>query len=96
MENQKLTLAVDALHPNNNSESINVGGEYTFSVPGYGDFSLRGGYKALFMDESHYGMTMGFGINLHFLGNKRLRIDYSYRDIKVLSSVHSYALVFAF
>jgi len=96
MENQELILVLDALHPNNNSESINIGGEYTLSVPAYGDFSLRAGYKALFMDESQYGMTMGFGINLHFLGNKRLRIDYSYRDLKVLSSVHSYALVFAF
>ena len=95
-ENQKRTLAVDALHPNNNSESINMGGEYTLSVPGYGDFSLRGGYKALFMDESHYGLTMGFGINFHFLGNKRLRIDYSYRDLKILASTHSYSVVFAF
>jgi len=95
-ENQKLILAVDALHPNNNSESLNLGGEYIYSMPGYGDFSLRGGYKALFMEESHYGLTLGFGFNLHFLANKRLRIDYSYRDIKVLSSVHSYSVAFGF
>ncbi len=96
MENQKLTLAVDALHPNNNSESINTGGEYTITMPGYGDFSLRGGYKAMFMDESYYGLTLGFGINLHLFDNKRFRIDYSYRDLKVLSSVHSYAFAFSF
>ena len=28
LNNHELTLAMDALHPNNNNESINIGGQY--------------------------------------------------------------------
>ncbi len=28
-ENHRFTIAADALHPNDNSESLNVGAEYT-------------------------------------------------------------------
>jgi hypothetical protein len=95
-ESQTLTIATDALHPNNNSESVNMGAEYTYFMPGYGDFSLRAGYKALFMEKSHYGLSLGFGIGLNFLGNKNLQIGYAYRDLKVLTSRHSYAFKFVF
>lgn len=96
LENQHVTLAVDALHPNNNSESVNMGGQYTYIMPGYGEFSLRGGYKALFMDESQFGVTLGFGVGLNFLGNKRFKIDYAFRDMSVLGPTHSYELGFVF
>ena len=54
LESQKITLVVDALHPNNNSESINLGAEYEYSFIGYGKFSLWGGYRGLLMDENPY------------------------------------------
>lgn len=89
-ESQNLVIAVDALHPNNNSESINVGAEYNYLMPGYGEVSIRGGYKGLYMDESHYGFSMGFGLNLHFLGNNKLKLGYVYRDFDILAATHSY------
>ena len=41
-ENHSLLVAIDALHPNNNSESVNVGAQYSLSVPSYGDVFVRG------------------------------------------------------
>ena len=95
-ESQNLVLAVDALHPNNNSESINVGAEYNYIMPGFGEFSIRGGYKGLYMDESQYGYSIGFGINLHFLGNNIVKIGYVYRDYEILAATHSYEFGIAF
>jgi hypothetical protein len=83
---------MDALHPNNNSESVNVGIEYQLRIPGTGIFSLRGGYKALFMDNSQYGLTGGGGIRLYLMGNRSISIDYAYRTLTVLGNVHSYTI----
>lgn len=86
------TLAADALHPNNNSESVNVGTEYELKIPGTGSLFIRAGYKGIFMVESMYGPTFGGGIKLNMLGNTALKIDYAYRDIGVLGNVHVYTL----
>ncbi len=87
-----LTLEVDALHPNNNSESVNVGGQYAFKVPTAGKFFIRVGYKGLFMNESQYGLTLGIGMVKFLMNNIGLRIDYAYRDIGILGNVHSYSI----
>jgi len=85
-----LTISADALHPNNNSESVNVGTEYEFKIPGTGSLFARAGYKGIFMDESIYGATYGGGLRINMLGNTALKIDYAYRDIGVLGNVHVY------
>jgi opacity protein-like surface antigen len=80
----KLTLAVDALHPSDDYESLNVGGEYTFD-----DFiSFRGGYKALFLKESEESFTLGVGFRQALVGNIALLADYSYIDFGRLKAVH--------
>ena len=89
---QKLTIAVDALHPNNNSESVNVGGQYQYNFPGFGRIFLRGGYHGVFMDETEYGITLGGGIHLTLLGNRVLKLDYAYRDIGVLGNTSSFTV----
>ena len=94
--NQKFLLEIDALHPNNNSESVNVGGQYSYNVPGYGEINLRAGYKGLFLKDSQYGLTLGFGVNLNFLENHSIKIDYAYRKVGVLGNVHAYTIGFAF
>ncbi|MBN1559511.1 PorV/PorQ family protein [candidate division KSB1 bacterium] len=86
----RLTLAVDALHPNNNTESVNVGGQYQLKVPAFGSFFLRGGYKGLFMQDSEYGLTFGGGLLLNLMGNVGLRIDYAYKSVGMLGNFHSY------
>jgi hypothetical protein len=95
-ERQKLTVAIDALHPNNNNESVNTGMEYTLKLTTVSKIFLRGGYKALFMEESQYGFSMGGGMLLNLFGNKALRVDYAYRDIGILGNVSNYTINFMF
>jgi len=75
------TFALDALHPNDNTESINLGSELT-----YKDFIfLRGGWKNLFQRDSEEGLTIGIGIILKFGPGKYL-FDYTYSDFGLLGS----------
>ncbi len=89
---QKLTLAVDALHPNNNSESINLGAEYSYLIPGTGRFMVRAGYRGLYMVETQYGLTFGAGVHLMMLGNNLIKIDYAYKDVGILGSSNIFTL----
>ena len=95
-QSQRLTLAVDALHPNNNTESVNTGLEYMLKIPNAGKFYLRTGYKALFMDESQFGLTGGGGIELFLMGNKSVKVDYAFKDIGLLGRTHAYTLGLTF
>jgi hypothetical protein len=89
---QQLTLAADALHVNNNSESVNLGAEYMFSAPGVGKFFLRGGYRAIFLNDSEFGPTFGFGVMKQFFGNVGVKFDYAYRDIGLLGYVNTFGM----
>ena len=88
----RLVLAADALHPNNNQESVNVGAEYRFKIPNAGAFYLRGGYKDLLMDNSELGLAFGGGVELFMMDNLAIMVDYAYRDIGILGQVHSYSV----
>lgn len=93
---QRLTISVDALHPNNNSESINLGSEYMINIPGRGKLFLRGGYHGLYMDKNEFGLTLGGGFVINFMNNKAFKIDYTYKDIGLLgkNSIYSLSLLF--
>lgn len=91
-KNQMITLAVDALHPNNNSESINLGGEYKFIMPGSLTLALRGGYHGLFMDENQFGLTFGGGLHFALMNNRELKIDYAYKDVGILGYYSAFTL----
>lgn len=95
-ENHALTLSSDALHPNNSAEYVNIGGEYEFSSPAFGKLFLRGGYKALGLPNSEYGMTFGAGLMKYLMGNVGVRIDYAFREFGLLGDVHSYTFSFLF
>ncbi|MCK5148419.1 PorV/PorQ family protein [bacterium] len=91
-----LTLALDALHPNNNTESLNAGAQYKLSLPGYGQCMLRGGYKGIFLADNQYGPTFGGGIVWWVAPGKALKIDYAYHSIGPLGHVHCTSLGLAF
>ena len=86
-EQHRLKIAVDALHPNDNTESVNVGAEYVFDNV----VSLRTGYKALFRKNSEEGLTLGAGIAYSVAGT-RLKADYGWADFGRLKSVHRFGL----
>ncbi len=91
-ERHRLTLALDALHPNNNSESLNVGAQYQWILPATGSFFLRAGYKALFLEDSEYGLALGAGATLYMMHNTALKLEYAYRALGILGKVHAYTV----
>ncbi len=88
----KMLVAVDAVRPTDNSEIINVGGE--FSV--YDILFLRAGYKSLFRDESEEGLTFGMGLNISQVGGVAWKFDYTYADFGILDYIQMYSLSVSF
>jgi opacity protein-like surface antigen len=84
----KITLGVDALHPNDNSESLNIGGEYVF----YNFIALRAGYKNLFLKNSQEGLTLGFGLKYDFSAGYGINFDYAYQDFGILKNTQHFSL----
>jgi hypothetical protein len=85
--NSNLILSVDALHPNDDVESVNLGAEYVFNNL----FALRGGYTSLFADDFEAGLSFGAGIQQRMM-NIELALDYAYRDFGLLESVQMFTL----
>ncbi len=81
-DKHRVVVAVDASHPNDNYESVNVGAEYTFDDL----ISIRGGYKSLFLQDSEESLTVGAGVKQHLLGNLNITVDYAYSDLGRLKS----------
>ncbi|MCZ6702526.1 MAG: PorV/PorQ family protein [Ignavibacteria bacterium] len=92
LDGQRLTIAVDATHPNDNSEYANIGGELSFLD---NLVSLRGGYKGLFLEDNLEGLTLGVGLN-YVLGVFAVGVDYSYQEFEFLSYIHSFSVSFKF
>ena len=92
----KLLIAIDALHLNNNSESINFGASCDYTIPGVAVLSVKGGMKALFMDSPQYGATTGVGVEMFYLGNRSVSVDYAFKSIGILGDVHMYTVGFSF
>lgn len=84
----KLTVAVDATHPSDNYESVDIGGEYVFN-----DFlALRGGYKSLFLADSEEGMSLGVGVKQSVVGSMFFTFDYAYQDFGRLKDVQKFSV----
>ncbi len=93
LQGQRLTLAVEAAHPNDNSEYMNLGGELAlFNERVF----LRGGFKSLFMEDREEGLTLGAGYHTPSLGKFSLNIDYSFQDFKHLGDVHTFGFILSF
>ena len=93
MNDQRLTLAVDATHPNDNKQSVNVGGELAFFN---NLIEFRGGYKSLFLDDTQEGLTLGVGLNYAAKNALAIEFDYSFQKYKYLDNVHSFGLILKF
>lgn len=92
-ENYRLTIAADAIHPNNDYESMNFGFEGAFKE----FLFLRGGYQSAFNKYSEGGLSFGFGINSKLiLSGALLRFDYAFRDFGRLQSIHSFSINIVF
>ena len=90
--NNQFWLSVDALHPNDNVESLNIGGEYIFRDL----FALRAGYAALGLGESEKGLTLGAGLKIRFLGNVKAKIDYAYESFGRFNNLQKISVALGF
>jgi hypothetical protein len=83
-----LTLEVDAVHPRDFSERIDIGAEYSFNNLVF----LRGGFKT---NQDEQGGTFGAGLQYSF-GEITLGIDYSYLMFGSFDAVHLFSFDFIF
>ena len=81
-------LAIDAIHPSDNKEYMNIGAEYVFKK----FFSLRGGYRQLFLADSEGGLTMGMGLHATVL-NTDVVFDYAMIDYGILDKQNKFSLI---
>ncbi len=79
-----LTLGVDYLHPNNYTERVNLGLEYTM----FGAIALRGGYQTN-RDAASWSAGVGFFTTLE---ERDIRVDYSYSQMDFFDGVSRFSL----
>ena len=90
-ERSHLLLLAEGLHPNDNSESMNLGAEWELRDL----LALRLGYQTLFQTDSQLGMTFGFGVKGK-LGGNSYRFDYAWAGHEFLDDTHRLTMVVEF
>jgi opacity protein-like surface antigen len=83
-DESRLTTAIDAVHPNDNTEYLNTGVEYAWNEMLF----LRGGWKSLFERDTEQRFTLGLGVHYRILEQLKIKIDYAYQDWGRLTNVH--------
>ncbi len=84
----KTTLSAELMHPSDNEERYNFGGEYLFNDM----LALRAGWK---LNSDEGGFTAGAGFMVP-LGGFEASFDYAYNDLGKLSDVHRGSFSFTF
>ncbi|MBI9071053.1 MAG: PorV/PorQ family protein [Melioribacteraceae bacterium] len=79
----RVTLVMEALHPNDTDERLNIGGEVSW----LNMITFRGGYK-FFCDEESY--SAGFGINPKL--SYPINFDFAYSDYGRLGDVSRFTI----
>jgi len=83
-----LILSLDALHPNDDVETVNTGVEYVYRRM----LSLRAGYKSLFSTDSEEGLTFGAGVQMRMFGTTSLFVDYAWGDFGILKESQKFSI----
>ncbi|MEM1269946.1 MAG: PorV/PorQ family protein [Bacteroidota bacterium] len=91
-EQGRLTVAVDALNPNNSEQYVNVGAEAGF----LGDLvMLRAGYSELFLSDNTRSFTLGGGLRYDFTG-LNFGVDYAYEAQEFFDGVNRFTIALGF
>jgi len=91
-EYNRLTFAMDALHPTDNAESVNVGAEYSWNEM----VALRAGYKSIFMEDPQESWTLGAGLQYQIPGIGKIKIDYAYSPFEYFPDIQTFAVSYVF
>ncbi len=86
---QKLVGSFEFSHPPDNSERMNVGGEYSF----HKYLFLRGGYN---LNYDSQGLAAGVGFHFPVSVAGMADLDYAYTDMLDLGAAHRFSLKFQF
>jgi hypothetical protein len=84
----RATLAVDATHPNDNTEYLNSGVELSWKEIVFG----RVGYKSLFLRDTEQGLTWGLGLHYGITNGATIKLDYGFADYGRLNNVQYFSL----
>ncbi len=79
----RVTTALDATHPNDNTEYLNTGLEVAWSEILF----ARIGYKSLFLRDSEQGLTWGLGFHYGIANVATIKLDYGFADYGRLDNV---------
>lgn len=88
-----LTLAVDGINPNDNSQSVNVGARVSLLN---NVLVLTGGYSDLLLDDREMGLTLGAGVNLKTQSGMGISAGYAFQDFENLRSVNRFTVSLSF
>jgi hypothetical protein len=91
-ETFRVTTAVDATHPNDNTEYVNSGLEAAWNEIVF----ARVGYKSLFLRDSEQGLTWGVGIHYGIVNTTTIKLDYGFADYGRLKNVQYFSLGIGF
>jgi long-subunit fatty acid transport protein len=81
----KLTASIQLNHPNDNSENLSTGLEYSWK----NTFYLRGGYK-FNVDEQNYSFGAGVYVPVSIAN---VTVDYSYSNFVSLGTAHRFSII---
>jgi len=84
-DDMRWVVAIDALHPSDNVESVNIGTELAYRTYLF----LRGGYNSLGDSQAEGGLCFGVGLtsDLFTTSAVHVRFDYAYRDMGRLENI---------
>lgn len=79
-----LLLSIDAIHPRDYTEQLNIGAEFLLMDM----FAIRAGYRYNYDEE---GLTLGAGLN-YTMSGLSVRIDYAYTPIVSFDAVNRFSI----
>ena len=86
-EENEVTFLTDALVPNDNTQSVSLGGEWKWRET----LAFRLGYQNLFQTDSEVGLTFGAGVR-GGVGDSRFYFDYARATHERLEGTHRVTL----
>jgi long-subunit fatty acid transport protein len=84
-EDHSVTTSIQLNHPNDNSENVSLGVEYSWERMLF----LRGGYK-INVDEQNY--SFGAGVNVPII-IAQFTLDYAFANFERLGSAHRFSII---
>lgn len=93
-EDYRLTLSIDGINPNDNAQSVNLGGEIGLLQE---TIRLRVGYRDLFLPDSEFGPTFGVSVNsVEVVNGILISVEYAYQQYIHLGQSNRFTMALRF